>query len=122
MTYDGFGKVFLLEFWCTFFFVQCIVCQVNKKAQESRDGILQAAAIAFTLLAMIETAGAISGGCFNPAFGIAQTTYQVGYMSSQGYEGAPYARYLWVYIIAPSLGGVASAMFMKYIHLPNLHK
>ena len=71
---------------------------------------------------MINTAGSISGGCFNPAFGFAQTTYQVAYMSSQGYEAAPYARYLWVYLIAPSLGGVAASLFMKFIHIPNLHK
>ena len=121
-TYDGFGKVFLLEFWCTFFFCFCILCQVHTKTQESKDGILQAASIAFTLLAMINTAGAISGGCFNPAFGLTQTTYQVGYMNALGYEGHRYARYLWVYLLAPTLGGVASSMFMKYIHLPNLHK
>ena len=29
-------------------------------------------------------------------------------------------RYLWVYLIAPSLGGFASAMFNKYVHLPNI--
>ena len=71
ITYDSVGRVFLLEFWCTFFFVMVILCQIHSNTQESKDGILQAAAIAFTLLAMIETAGAISGGCFNPAFGLA---------------------------------------------------
>lgn len=74
-NYDGFGKVFLLELWCTFFFCMCILCQIHSRTQESRDGILQAGAISFTLLAMINTAGSISGGCFNPAFGFAQTTY-----------------------------------------------
>jgi glycerol uptake facilitator-like aquaporin len=82
---------------------------------------LKAAAIAFTLLAMIQTAGAISGGCFNPAFGLTQTTYQVGYVNSQGGDGAPYARYLWVYILAPILGGLAASAFMRFVHLPNLH-
>lgn len=69
------GKVFLLEFWCTFFFVICILCQIDKRAAESKDGILKAAAIAFTLLAMIQFGGPVSGGCFNPAFGLTQTTY-----------------------------------------------
>jgi glycerol uptake facilitator-like aquaporin len=32
--------------------------------------VLKAGAIAFTLMAMITTAGAITGGCFNPAFGL----------------------------------------------------
>ena len=32
-----------------------------------------------------------------------------------------YARFLWVYLVAPSLGGFASAMFNKYIHLPNIN-
>jgi glycerol uptake facilitator-like aquaporin len=115
--------VFLLEFWCTFFFVMVILCQIHTNTQESKDGVLQAAAIAFTLLAMIETAGSISGGCFNPAFGLTQTTYQVGYMKSQGVEEAHrYARFLWVYIIAPTLGGLASSLFMRFVHIPNLHK
>ena len=78
-------KVFLLEFWCTFFFCICILCEINSDASESRDGVLKAAAIAMTLYAMITTAGAISGGCFNPAFGFTQTTYQVGYMNYNGY-------------------------------------
>jgi glycerol uptake facilitator-like aquaporin len=75
VLFDGYGKVFLLEFWCTFFFCQCIICQIDNRTEESKDGILKAAAIAFTLLAMINTAGAISGGCFNPAFGLVQTIY-----------------------------------------------
>jgi glycerol uptake facilitator-like aquaporin len=81
---------------------------------------LKAAAIAFTLLAMINTAGSISGGCFNPAFGLVQTLYQVIYVSYDGTDGSPYSRYLWVYLIAPSLGGFASAMFNKYVHLPHI--
>ncbi len=67
---DGFGMVFLLEFWCTFFFCLCILCQCDEKSQESTDGVLKAGAIAFTLMAMICTAGAVTGGCFNPAFGL----------------------------------------------------
>ena len=121
VEFDGFGKVFLLEFWCTFFFCQCIICQVDNRTEESKDGILKAAAIAFTLLAMINTAGAISGGCFNPAFGLVETIYQVIYVSAQGQDGIPYARYLWVYLIAPSLGGFASAMFNKHVHLKNIN-
>ena len=70
VSYDGFASVFLLELWCTFFFCLCILVQVNKDSQETRDGVLGAAAIAFTLMAMIQTAGSISGGCFNPAFGL----------------------------------------------------
>lgn len=120
--YDGFGTVFLLEFWCTFFFCLCILCQIHSRTRETKDGVLSAGAIAFTLMAMIQTAGAISGGCFNPAFGLTQTTYQVGYMNAQGRDGSKYARFLWVYITAPTLGGVASSLFMKYVHIPNLHK
>jgi glycerol uptake facilitator-like aquaporin len=31
---------------------------------------------------MINTAGSISGGCFNPAFGLVNTVYQVIYVSA----------------------------------------
>lgn len=95
---------------------------MHTKTQESKDGILQAASIAFTLLAMINTAGAISGGCFNPAFGLTQTTYQVAYVNATVGDGWKYARYLWVYIIAPTFGGLASSLFMRFVHIPNLHK
>jgi glycerol uptake facilitator-like aquaporin len=60
ITYDSFGQIFLLEFWCTLFFVTVILCQIHSNTQESNNGILHAAAISFTLLAMIETAGTIS--------------------------------------------------------------
>ena len=115
------GKVFLLEFWCTFFFVICILCQIDKRAAESKDGILKAAAIAFTLLAMIQFGGPVSGGCFNPAFGLTQTTYQVMYINANGGEGGEYARYLWCYIFGPSLGGLAASLFMRFVHKPNIH-
>jgi glycerol uptake facilitator-like aquaporin len=75
VSVDAHGRVFFLELWCTFFFCLCILCQVNAPAQETKDGVLAAGAIAFTLMAMIHTAGSISGGCFNPAFGLTQTTY-----------------------------------------------
>lgn len=31
VTYDGFGKIFLLELWCTFFFVLCILCSIHTR-------------------------------------------------------------------------------------------
>jgi hypothetical protein len=70
---------------------------------------------------MITFAGPISGGCFNPAFGITQTTYQVGYMNSLGIDGKIYQRYLWIYIVAPLLGGIMAAMFVRYFHLKALN-
>ncbi len=82
--------------------------------------MIQAAAIAVTLYAMITFAGPICGGCFNPAFGITQTTYQVGYMNSLGYDGKIYQRYLWIYIASPFLGGIIASLFMRFVHNPNL--
>ena len=113
-------KVCLLEFWCTFFFCLCILCQIFTRTQDSQDGVLQAGAIAATLYAMIQFAGPISGGCFNPAFGLTQTTYQVGYMNSLGFEGRIYQRYMTLYIFAPLAGGIAASMFMRFVHNPNL--
>lgn len=82
--------------------------------------MLQAAAIAVTLFAMIQFAGPISGGCFNPAFGLTQTTYQVGYMNSLGFDGKVYQRYLWLYVFAPFAGGIVASLFMRFVHNPNL--
>jgi glycerol uptake facilitator-like aquaporin len=113
-------KVFLLEFWCTFFFTLCILCQIFTRTQDSRDGVVQAGAIAMTLYAMITFAGPITGGCFNPAFGITQSTYQVGYMNSLGVEGKVYQKYMWIYCTSPFLGGIIASLFMRFVHNPNL--
>jgi glycerol uptake facilitator-like aquaporin len=50
---EDYMKVFLLEFWCTFFFCMCILCQIFTRTQDSKDGVVQAGAIAVTLYAMI---------------------------------------------------------------------
>eukprot|EP00347_Sterkiella_histriomuscorum_P007833 403347391 len=115
-------EVTLLEFTFTFFFCFCVVAQSYQITSESSDGILKAASVSLTLFAMIQTAGSISGGCFNPAFGLTQTTYQVGYMNSLGADGSVYSKYLYVYMAAPMLGGIAASQFMRYVHLPNLHR
>lgn len=84
--------------------------------------MLKAAAIAFTLLAMIQFGGPVSGGCFNPAFGLTQTTYQVMFINAQGGDGGEYAGYLWAYIFGPGLGGLAASLFIRFVHKPNIHE
>jgi glycerol uptake facilitator-like aquaporin len=62
--------------WCTFFFCLLILVQITKPdpiidgKKVPKDGVIIAATIAFTLMAMLETAGAVTGGCLNPAFGL----------------------------------------------------
>jgi glycerol uptake facilitator-like aquaporin len=44
----------------------------------------------------------------------------MGYYKANGMAALPMGRYWWVYIFAPTLGGVFAAFFIKFIHLPNL--
>jgi glycerol uptake facilitator-like aquaporin len=44
----------------------------------------------------------------------------MGYYSHNFGNGTAMGRYWWVYIFAPAIGGLLSALFIRYIHIPNL--
>lgn len=62
---------FQCEMICTSIFV--LICLLNKtgKTKPTKQGLLSAVAVSFTLLAMLAVTGNVSGGCLNPAVGLA---------------------------------------------------
>ena len=68
-------NAFMIEMVCTFVFVMINLIVKTLKTSPTNDGFLSCLAVSFTLLAMICLAGDKSGGCLNPAVGIAQTLF-----------------------------------------------
>ncbi len=61
-----------------------------------------------------------SGACLNPALGLAQTAYQVGFLNGMGLNGNGFASLIWVYIIMPFVGAVFAALFFRqHIYFDN---
>ncbi len=71
------ANAFQIEMICTFVFVMINLIVKTGKTSPTNDGFLSCLAVAFTLLAMICIAGSKSGGCLNPAVGIAQTLFGI---------------------------------------------
>lgn len=53
-----------------------------------------------------------SGGCLNPALGIAQSIYMISLDNRDGSgRGTTEAKYMWVYIVGPLVGSIFAAIF-----------
>jgi glycerol uptake facilitator-like aquaporin len=70
-------NAFFIEMCCTFIFVMVSLLVKTGKTSPTSDGFLSCLAVAFTLMAMICISGSKTGACLNPAFGIAQTIFEM---------------------------------------------
>ena len=62
-----------------------------------------------------------SGGCLNPALGIAQSIYMIGLDNRDGSgRGTTEAKYMWVYIVGPLVGSIFAAIFFILHDYSNL--
>lgn len=101
---NSFGKLgasgsFLVEFVLTFVFILVIVAVTGKKGNTNLAGIV----IGFTLVLVHLLGISLTGTSVNPARSLAPALFADGEAISQ----------LWVFIIAPILGGIAAAMVGK---------
>ena len=76
-----------------------------KRNSTSKFEMVNGMAICTTLYGIIRMIGPMTGGCFNPAVGIAQTIYQLLMLSDIKAYSFP------IYIIAPLLGGILAGCF-----------
>ena len=76
----------------------------------ANDLFLNAVVIGLTLFTCINIGGEISGGCFNPAVGIAQRLFQ-NYVYKFPIKGEEYFENGWIYPVATWLGGVIAGVF-----------
>lgn len=94
---DGVSLVggFLLEFLMTFFFVMIILIVSGKNGQPQFAGLI----IGLALITLILFGGSLTGTSLNPARSFAPAIFSGGVALEQ----------LWLYIVAPLLGGAVAA-------------
>ena len=104
-------QAFYSETILTAFFVSVIL--TAKYLNGANDLFLNALVIGLTLFTAVTVGGGISGGCYNPAVGIAQIPYQNFAFNYVGESDKISWKFYWVYPIATALGGVFAGIFLK---------
>ncbi|PEA54790.1 aquaporin [Bacillus pseudomycoides] len=103
---NGFGSLdlcgaFLVEFILTFVFILVIVAVTGKQGNPALAGLV----IGFTLVLVHLLGIPLTGTSVNPARSIAPAIFVGGEALSQ----------LWIFIVAPILGGIVAALVGKFI-------
>ncbi|PFR27974.1 aquaporin [Bacillus cereus] len=103
---NGFGKLglsgsFLVEFILTFVFILVIIAVTGKKGNAQFAGLV----IGFTLVLVHLLGIPLTGTSVNPARSLAPALFAGGEALSQ----------LWVFIVAPILGGIVAASVGKFV-------
>jgi glycerol uptake facilitator-like aquaporin len=93
------GAAFLAELVFSFLLVSAAVMS----GYVTKNKIIYASTVAGTLFTAASTIGSLSGCCINPAIGITANT-----VALHSHEEA--CDHLWIYIIAPTLGGALSSV------------
>lgn len=97
------GQALVAEFVFTFALVYVISNVATAKDTEGNS--FYGFAIGFTVLAGAYAVGGISGGVFNPAVAVGGSLMRIFAWG-----------YLWVYLVATLLGGVAAAYAFRFTH------
>jgi hypothetical protein len=100
------ANVFIIETICTFMLVIVVLVTKTARLSPTKEGLLGALGVVFVLLALTQV-GHFSGGCFNPALGIAQTFYQ---WTQAVNTDSGLTKYLWMYIAGPMTGGALAGL------------
>jgi glycerol uptake facilitator-like aquaporin len=114
-----YAKIVFLEICNTFLFVLVYLLVIYKPSLRTVDEIIKGLGVSITLwICYYFSAG--SGACLNPALGLAQTTYQVGFLNGMDANGNGYASLIWVYMIFPFIGAAVAALWFRiHIYLDN---
>jgi aquaporin Z len=92
---------FIFEMFLTFILVYTVLAISQRKSLQALIGVI----VAFLLVGLILIGGPISSAGLNPARSIAPAFLTGGEALSQ----------LWVYVLAPLLGGLLAAIFYRYL-------
>ncbi|PFZ11914.1 aquaporin [Bacillus pseudomycoides] len=97
----GLSGSFLVEFVLTFVFILVIIAVTDKKGNAQLAGLV----IGFTLVLVHLLGIPLTGTSVNPARSLAPALFAGGEAVSQ----------LWVFIVAPILGGIVAAIVGKFV-------
>jgi aquaporin Z len=89
-------------------FALCIVVLHTATTADTEGNSYYGLAIGFTIVVAAFAGGAISGGAFNPAVGVAPAIYA----ALLGQPGA--LSHIWIYIIGPLTGGALAAAIFRF--------
>lgn len=103
------GEAFLAEMMVT----STLVMSALMVGELPDSKLVQVGVVAMALFAGAHSVGYISGACFNPAIGFAANT------TDTIANGLSKMKYIWIYLIAPTLGGVIAAV-IHLIYRPAL--
>lgn len=114
-----YAKIVWLEILNSFTFIWVYLLIIYKPSLRTVDEIIKGIGASFALYAAyVLSAG--SGACLNPALGLAQTAYQVGFLNGKNLNGNGFASLIWVYMVMPFVGAVfAALMFRFHIYMDN---
>ena len=107
-----YGKIVLLEILNTMTFTWVYLLIIYKPSLRTVDEIIKGIGLIITLwICYFLSAG--SGACLNPALGLAQTTYQIGFLNGADQNGNGFASLIWVYFPMPFFGAIFAAIFFR---------
>ena len=106
---DNMLGAFLDEIIFTFVFLLVIFCVKSRYTAGTKDVVLGALTVSMTLGFTVIYGGKISGGCYNPAVGIALNVWAA--LANSNIE---YMQYLYLYTLAPLAGGLISGAVVKF--------
>ena len=107
-----YGKVVFLEILNTLTFIWVYLVIIYKPSLRTTDEIVKGIGLA-TALWICYFLSAGSGACLNPALGLAQTCYQIGFLNGADQNGNGFASLIWVYFPMPLFGGIFAAILFK---------
>jgi glycerol uptake facilitator-like aquaporin len=94
----------------TFTWVYLII--IYKPSLRTVDEIIKGLGLATTLwICYFLCAG--GGSSLNPALGLAQTCYQIGFLNGADQNGNGFASLIWVYMTMPLFGAIFAAILFK---------
>jgi len=110
-----FGRLLLNEFLLTFTFVFLYLIVKYKKTLTRVENPIKGIAITLTIFCCYSMS-CRAGACFNPWFGLAESMLYFGQLSDKGHSISKRADVLWVYMLAPFVGGALAGLFTIFHH------
>ena len=108
------GSAIMVEIIMTFILTLIIHIVKDKTAVPTDMGIAKAFTVGLTLTACIYCGGRLSGAAMNQAVG---TFLLIGkaIVSNE----PEHAEHFYIYLIGPTVGGILSALYMRFLHAPQ---